>query len=325
MSPERVVNIVVMAAVFGLVFSVWCICILLWLGRYLARLQIVQRRLGVVAKETDESRTLRLWREAYIHPESVILPKKAVLRERLERLRQDAGWDTPIETVMVGVIGIAGLAFVVMYLLTGAVLLGLGTSAAIVVLFWTYMRRHISKHTALFERQLVDALGVAARALRAGHPLVGAFQLVSGEIAEPLGPIFSQIWQEQALGLDLKDSIRKVAGKTNNAEFRLFATAVAIQLKSGGNLADLMDSLASVIRARMRLNRRVRILTAQTQFSKKILIVIPILLFFAMNLINPEYMEPFYITFAGRLMLVGAILCILFGSWVMSRISKLRF
>jgi tight adherence protein B len=177
----------------------------------------------------------------------------------------------------------------------------------------------------LFERQLVDALGIAARALRAGHPLVGAFQLVAEEIGEPLGGIFSRICQEQSLGLDLKDSIHKVTKTTRNSELKLFATAVSIQFESGGNLADLMDSLADVIRARMRLNRRVRVITAQTQFSKVILISLPFVLFVMLNIISPQYMQLFYTTTAGKYLLGIAVASVLLGSWVMHRLSILRY
>jgi tight adherence protein B len=187
------------------------------------------------------------------------------------------------------------------------------------------MRRCISKRAGLFERQLVDALGIAARALRAGHPLAGAFQLVSEEIGEPLGSVFFRICQEQSLGLDLKDSIYKVTKSTRNSELKLFATAVAIQFQSGGNLADLMDSLASVVRERMRLNRRVRVITAQTQFSKRTLIALPIVLFFLLNIISPQYMEMFYTTTTGRYMLVIVVVSMLLGAWVMHRLSILRF
>jgi tight adherence protein B len=323
---DRLINIVVMVTVFGLVFSVWCICVFLWLGQYLMRLQVVQQRLGIVKKkETGESRTLRLWRELQQDTSILALPRKLTLRERLEILRHDAGWRMPIQTVILGVGVLTVLSFVLTYLLGGGVLFGIGIAAAVLVIFWAYTRRRISKRTALFERQLVDSLGIAARALRAGHPLVGAFQLVSEEIGEPLGSVFSRICQEQSMGLDLRDSIRKVAKTTHNPELKLFATAVAIQFQSGGNLADLMDSLASVIRDRMRLNRRVRVITAQTQFSKCVLIGLPIILFFLLNLISPTYMEPFYTTTAGRYMLVMAISSVLLGTWVMNRISVLRY
>lgn len=217
------------------------------------------------------------------------------------------------------------LAFVITYLLSGVVLLAIGISALTVLIFWLYLQKCISKHTALFERQLADALGIAARALRAGHPLIGTFQLISEEIGDPLGAVFAQICQEQTLGLDLKDSIRKIAETTYNAELKLFATAIAVQFQSGGNLAELMDRLATVIRSRMKLNRRIRVITAQTQFSKRILIALPVLLFFMLNIVNPQYMQPFYTTAEGKYMLAIGFVSVLFGIWMMNRISIIRF
>ncbi len=325
MDSERLINLIVMAAIFGLVFSVWCVCIFLWLGQYLIRLQSIQKRLGIVKKETEESQTLQLWREAKEDTDNVILPGKLTLEERLESLRNSAGWRAPAQMVIMRVIVITILGFAITYLLGGGILMGFGISGAIVIAFWSYTRMRISKYSALFERQLVDALGISARALRAGLPLLGSFQLISEEIDKPVGDIFFRICHEQLLGMDMKDSIRKVARNVYNTELKLFATAVAIQLQSGGNLADLMDSLASVIRVRIRLNRRVRILTSQTQFSKRVLIALPIVLFLMLNLISPQYMETFYTTTSGKYMLAAMVLMVLFGTLVMNRLAVLRF
>lgn len=325
MDRQQLINIIAMMAVFGLVFSIWCICVFLWFGKYLSRLQSVQKRLGIVEKETDESHTLRLWRERQKEIASESEVEKLTLQERLERLRGAAGWHAPAQIVILGVVGAAILSFVVTYLLGGGIMLGFSISIMIVIVFWSYMRRCISKREALFERQLLDGLSVAARSLRAGHPLLGAFQLISEEIKEPIGDIFSRICHEQMLGLDLSDSILKAARTSYNSELKLFATAVAIQLRSGGNLADLMDSLANVIRARMRLKRRVRVLTAATQLSKRILIALPIFLFFWLNVVNPEYMELFYTTTVGKYMIIAMVVLILLGVWVMNRIVVLRF
>ena len=325
MKPENLINIIIMAAVFGLVFSVWCICIFLWLGQYISRLQSVQKRLGLARKETDESQTLRLWRQTRQEAGEVGLAIRLTWAERMERLRQATGWRTPVQTIILGVAGATVMGFVITYLLGFGPMLAAGVSATIVVVFWAYTKSCISKYAALFEQQLVDALGISARALRAGLPLLGSFQLISEEIDDPIGSIFFRICHEQLLGLDMKDSIRKVAKTVPSAELKLFATSVAIQLQSGGNLADLMDSLASVIRARMRLNRRVRVLTAQTQFSKRILIAMPIVLFLLLNVLSPEYMQTFYTTTAGRYMLAAMISIVLFGAWIMNRMAVLRF
>jgi len=325
MRGEELINIIQIVAVFGLVFSVWCICLVVWLGQSLARLKVVRKRLGIAEKETDESRVLRLWREMYKDTEELKPAKELTFRSRLEKLRLDTGWRTPVQMVIMGVAAAAISAFAITYMLGGGVILGAGISVAIVTLFWVYTQRLISRRAALFDKQFLDALGIAARALRAGHPLVGAFQLVSEEISEPLGTTFSHIYQEHALGMDLQDSIRKMANTTHNAELKLFATSVAIQLRSGGNLADLMDSLAFVMRARIRLNRRVRVLTAQTQLSKRILISLPIVLFFLLNVISPQYMVTFYTTWAGRFILAATGVSVLLGAWLMGRLSVLRF
>ena len=325
MNPERLINIIAMVAIFGLVFSVWCICILLWCGQYITGLKSVQKRLGIVKKETGESQTLRLWRESQQQTEKVGLEGKLTFTESMERLRYTAGWRAPAQTVILGVIGVALLGLVFTYLFGGGITLGIGVFVAILVVFASYTRARITKHAALFEKQLVDALGIAARALRAGLPLLGAFQLISEEIEKPLGDIFFRICQEQMLGLDLRDSIRKVAKTVYNPELKLFATAVAIQLKSGGNLADLMDSLASVIRVRMRLNRRARILIAQTQLSKKVLIALPIVLFFLLTIVAPTYTETFFATAEGKYMLMAAVVIVSVGAMVMNRLAVLRF
>jgi tight adherence protein B len=183
----------------------------------------------------------------------------------------------------------------------------------------------ISKRSALLDTQLVDGLGICARALRAGLPLLGSFQLISEEIDDPIGSIFFRICHEQLLGKDMKDSIRTVAKTVASPELTLFATSVAIQLQSGGNLAELMDSLANVVRSRMKLNRRVRILTAQTQMSKKVLIGLPIFLFFMLSYMSPEYMVVFYATTVGKYMLVVGASFVLFGSLVMNRMARLKF
>jgi tight adherence protein B len=106
---------------------------------------------------------------------------------------------------------------------------------------------------------------------------------------------------------------------------KLLATAVVIQFQSGGNFADLMDSLSTVIRSRVRLNRRIRVITAQTRFSKMVLIALPIFLFFLLNIMNPDYMKPLYNTETGRYMMGIMVISILIGSWLMNKMSVIRF
>ncbi|MDH4201690.1 MAG: type II secretion system F family protein [Phycisphaerae bacterium] len=329
MNPDPTINVdsFISVVLFLLVVSVWCIGVFLWLGRYLFKLEGVRRRLGLTSEASKDSETLRLWRDLQIEqtPRETTEKETFTLAERVNHWISDAGWKVPFRAVVFGVLGAAVFAFIIIYNLLGGVWLGACGVLATIYIFLQYTQNRILKRANLFERQLVDSLGIAGRALRAGHPLIGAFQLIAEEISDPVGVIFRQIVQEQAFGSDLKGSLKKAAKETRNTEFKLFSTAVTVQVQSGGNLADLMDSLSSVIRSRIWLNKRIRVLTAQTQFSKIVLISMPIFLFFLLNAMNREYMEPLYTTRTGNFLLVLMFVMIMLGSWMMNKLAKIKY
>lgn len=325
MNPQQLAGAILMAAAFGLVFSAWSICVVLWIIQYVRRQRQVRKRLGLGGPEAQRSQALQLWRQGYEAQSETGEAKRETIGKRLERLRADAGWRLPAYAVFLGVAALAGLAVTAAVMVGAGIWIGLAAAAVVLLIFRFLTERRVSSRTSLFERQFVDSLGIAARALRAGHPLVGAFQLIAEEVDDPLGSIFAGICQEQAMGLDLQESIRRVADTGRNPDLKIFATAVTIQLGSGGNLAELMDSLAAVMRSRMRLHRRVRVLTAQTQMSKRILIGLPILLFLILNIIAPTYMHSFYATWPGRYMLAITIGSILLGTWMMGKLSVLHY
>jgi tight adherence protein B len=325
MTAQELLNLILMASIFVLIFSGWSICVLLWVVQYLQRRRRLQKRVGVIDERTRRARTLQLWRDELQARKALVRRRRETLRERLERLQVDAGWKTPAPVVLGCLFTLAALAGVGPVLAGYAPWLGMVAAAAILIIFWIFTQKRISERATLSDRQLVESLGIAARALRAGHPLVGAFQSIAREIGEPTGPVFGEICQEQALGLDLHESIRRMADTTRNLDLKLFATAVTIQMTTGGNLADVMDSLASVMRSRMRLNRRVRVLTASSRMNKNTLLAVPVLLFLFLNIKSPEYVQVMYTTWAGRQMLIGTVLSMLFGAWVMGKLSVIRY
>ncbi len=325
MIAQDLIHTILLVSLFVLVFCGWSICVILWMVQYVRRRRQVQKRIGLGDRDVERSQVLQLWRDEHWAKQEHVEKKREAWGERLERLRANAGWKTSAQVVLLIVVGIAALAFAVVTVLGYGTWLGITASLVILLGFRTLTRKRIASRLALFDRQFVDSLRIAARALRAGHPLVGAFQSISEEISEPIGPIFGEICQEQALGLDIQESMRRMADTTRNADLKLFATAVNIQMTTGGNLAELMDSLAAVMRSRMRLNRKVRVLTASTQLNKQTLIAIPIFLFVLLNVMSPDYMEVFYVTWAGRFMLVATGISVLLGAWVMEKLAVLRY
>ena len=323
-----IVDLIMAVSGFGLVLALWIVVVILWRRHKGAQDEKIQQRLGLSGGTVTPGRTqvLRLWHEGKEVTTAVpVGTKRLSLAHRLESIRVEAGWTVPPRTVFVGLAGVATLVFVGAFVISGRALAGLAGAVAVVMIFWAYVKRRISRRDRLFELQFVSALDLATRSLRAGHPLTGACRLISEETAAPVGPLFAEICQNQEMGLSFEAALRQSASNTNSSDMKLFATSVAIQLHSGGNVADMMERLSYVIRDRMRLSRRVRVLTAQTQFSKRILAALPLLMFAVLNLLNPKYMEPLYTTMMGQFLLLIAGAGIVLGIWMMNRMAVLRF
>jgi tight adherence protein B len=327
LAQSNVFHLLVAAAAFGLVLALWVGGVLLWSLRSALRARKIEQRLGLgPGAPAGATRRLRLWHEGKETFATVPgAPPRVSLIVRMSRLCQDAGWNIPPQTLLLGMIGGTIVVFLFIVMITSMVVLSFLGALAVLLIFWIYLKHRIDKRQELFEKQFVDGLELAARSLRAGHPLIASFRVISEEIAAPVGLVFTKICQQQALGVGLDQALRGVATESNSEDLKLFATSVIIQLRSGGNLADMMTRLAAVIRDRLRLSRHVRVLTAQTQFSKRVLIALPILMFMVLNALNPGYLEPLYSTRQGQTMLMLAATGLLVGAWLMNRLATLKY
>ena len=325
-------TLIVSAAAFGLVLSLWFAALMIWQGRRSKRKGQLEQRLGIGADALGSppwspdgniasGRVLRLWRDGT--QVTTIVPGQAPnLAARLERVRADAGFAATLRTLLIILGALFVAAFVLGVSISGSALIAGGIAAAFLQVVWILVNRRITRRHNAFAQQFMDALELAARSLRVGHPLVGSFELIAKEVPAPVGTVFAEIVQQQSLGMPLDQALRYAADKSASPDLKFFATAVVIQIRSGGNLADMMDRLAAVLRDRMRLSRRVRVLTAQTQFSKRVLLALPLLTFAALSLINPEYMSVLWTTTVGHIVLVCAGSGLVLGGWMMNMLAK---
>ena len=327
-STSPVMVIVQAIAAFGLVLALWSVAVLFWSKKKHGERQAIGRRLGTVTDEPAErsgARVLRLWhegREAMMRVPG-LRPKKD-MKQKFARMCRDAGFRAPPRTVAMSVAGAAVFVGVLLLLVTGRAFPALAGMLALVLMFWAWVKKRATKQARVFERQLVDALELSSRALRAGHPLMSSFQLIAAEIPAPVGTMFAGIVQQQAMGMALDESLRRAADDAGSTDMDLFAAALAIHTRTGGNLADVMQSLALVIRERLRLMRRFRVLVAQTQVSKRILVALPIVMFGVLHLVSAEYMEELYATETGQMVLMTACGMLAAGWYVMNRMAELR-
>jgi tight adherence protein B len=326
MQNEQIAKLLIQLSVFGIVVALWMAAVVVWMLRRARVRQKLERRLQFAQQgAVEDERVIRLWHDGKAVDAFVPDTNSMGPFERLERLRQDAGWVTPMPKVLAmlafGVICAAVLTWVI----SGRILPIVSVVVVIVMVFRAYLLACVAKRTALFEKQLVEALDLGGRSLRAGHPLNGAFKLIATEVSPPVSAIFSDIIEQEALGVSLQRALANASQKSRSADMKIFATSVSIQLRTGGNLADMIDRVAWVVRERMRLSRRTRVLTAEAQLSKWVLLALPVGMFVLLNLINPEYMQPFYTTFLGKVMLVIAVVMLSIGAWIMNRMANLKY
>ncbi|MHC4294209.1 MAG: type II secretion system F family protein [Planctomycetota bacterium] len=320
---QNITNLTVAISVFGFVLAMWLGVVLFWAIRRSTKSEKLEQRLGL---HPQGGRVLRLWRDGKESTTTIDTNENhASLKQRLDRLHQNAGWVSPLQTIFLGLLGVVAIVSAIILVLSHNWLASLAGGAGVVLIFWAYVTQRVMRRETLFERQFLEAIGLASRSLRAGHPLTGAFRLISDEIGPPVGETFKNICQQQEFGASLETALRNAATISNSHDMKIFATSVIMQLRSGGNLAEVMDRLGLVIRDRIRLNRRVRILTAQTQLSKRVLLALPIIVFILVNILNPHYMEPLYTTQSGKIMIAIGAAGLLFGAWVMNRVGKVRY
>ena len=168
------------------------------------------------------------------------------------------------------------------------------------------MRRRTTR-LRKFEEQFPEALDLLSRAIRAGHAFQTAMGMVSDELPPPVGPEFRKSFDQQNFGLPLRDALHEMAERVAVLDVRFFVNAVLIQRETGGNLAEILDNLASVVRERFKIRRQVRVHTAHGRFTGYVLLGLPAALGVALMFINPELMKLLFQERMGRIMLSGAM------------------
>ena len=170
-----------------------------------------------------------------------------------------------------------------------------------------FLRNRRSARLKKFEEQFPEALDLLSRAIRAGHAFQTAMSMVASEMKEPVGTEFKKTFEQQNFGLPLKDALNELAQRIAILDVRFFVTAVLIQRESGGNLAEILNNLAHVVRERFKILRQVRVHTAHGRFTGYVLLALPAALGVALSFINPEHMHMLFFEHMGQMMLLGAI------------------
>ena len=187
-----------------------------------------------------------------------------------------------------------------------------------------YVRWRRSRRLAQFEELLPESIDLVGRALRAGHPLSAGFKMAADDGAEPVAGEFRRVFEEQRFGLPLQDSLLGMADRISLVDVRILVTAILIQREVGGNLAEILDNLAAVIRSRFTIRRQIKVYTAQGRMTGYLLALLPFMLFGILYTINPEYMSVLFTDPIGKVLVAVALVMQLAGFFWIRKIVNIE-
>ena len=243
---------------------------------------------------------------------------------QLDRLLVQAGLGLSVAsfvsvTLLVIVCGLV-LAWLVNF--PSLVVIVVGLAAGFIPLVYAQASKH--KRMRVIEQQLPDALDFMARAMLAGHAFPSALQMVGTEMPEPIAAEFRIVFDEINYGISTQEALGNLAIRVPSTDLRYFVIAVLIQRETGGNLAELLGNISSLVRARLKLLGTVRVLSAEGKMSGWVLTLLPFALGTVLQIVNPNFLSVLWTDPLGIKMAGFALTMMLFGIVVMWRITKIR-
>jgi tight adherence protein B len=180
------------------------------------------------------------------------------------------------------------------------------------------------KRLRKFGQQLPEALELISRALRAGHSLASGINLVASEMSDPIGREFHRCYEAQNLGVPLEEALEDMSDRVPNLDLRFFTTAIVLQRQTGGDLAEILDKIGSLIRERFRIWGQIQALTGEGRLSGIVLLALPPGLFVVMYYLNPDYCMTLFTDPMGHKMLALAVVMQIVGALVIKKIINIK-
>lgn len=243
----------------------------------------------------------------------------------LQLLITQAGLNVTVGTILLSCAVLAMLTFAMFSVYLTMPLIGILFAAGAAWLPIAWLRWMRTRRMLKFEEQFPEAMDLLARALRAGHALTTGLAMVADEMRDPIGPEFRQLYDEQNFGLPLPQALKNFATRIPSLDAKFFVTAVLTQRDAGGNLSEVLDNLATIIRDRFRVKRQVRVISAHGRITGWVLSALPttLALFFALT--SPERYLAFVKDPLGMQMVIFALSLQVVGVFVIKKIVTIEY
>jgi tight adherence protein B len=214
--------------------------------------------------------------------------------------------------------------YIAVILVTKNQILSLTASASFCSFPFLYLFLKRKNRLSKFERQLPDALELIARALRAGHAFTSGLKLASDQFADPLGPEIGETLDQINFGLNVSDALKELTLRIHCPDLSFFVVSINLQRDTGGNLAEIIESIAHVIRERFKLKGKIRVMAAEGKLSAYILFALPFVFVGLVSISNPKHFEPMFGNPIGHTMIAVPIIMMIFGALVIKKMINFK-
>ncbi len=208
---------------------------------------------------------------------------------RLQMRIMQAHSSTTVGTLILSSVGLGLFGYAMVWFFVPIALIDAAAAVALAMLPFGLLSFKRSRRINAFNAVLAEAIDMLARALRAGHSVVGALETLSQNVQEPAASEFAEVFKQQNIGLPLRDALMQLLERVPSPDLRVLVTAILVQKDTGGNLAEILDRTVAVIRDRLRIQGEIRVQTAQGRLTGWILSALPVVMLVLINLVNPGY------------------------------------
>jgi len=271
---------------------------------------------GTTAETTQLFKATRRGRFAWLDEILQIYP----FAQRLQLRILQGNSSTTVANLLVTSLGLFTAGYFITWLFASMVLIDAGAGLALGLLPYGILSFKRSRRIKAFNAVLAESIDMLARALRAGHSVAGAIEMLSENAQEPAASEFGEIFKQMNLGLPMRDALLQLLERVPSADLRVLVTAILVQKDTGGNLAEILDRTVFVIRERLRIQGEIQVQTAQGRITGWILSALPIVMMVLLNLVNPGYSSVLFHDPFGRKLMYCSMGLLALGAFIIRRI-----
>ena len=294
-------------------------------GRSLNRHEIKAKvkKFSITASSAENPDILRNRKLSNVEFLNKILVSIPIFR-RLDRLMQQANLNYPLGFLILLSLLLMTIGFYCTTLLTRNYVISLGVALAVGALPFLYLRMKKRERMQKFEQQLPEGLDFLARALKAGHAFTGSMKLATENFEDPLGTEFERTLDEVNFGISTNDALKHLLDRIDSQDLRYFVVSVILQRETGGNLAEIMESIAHIIRERFKFRDKIRVLSAEGKMSGVLLCALPFLIICYLQIVNPTYLEILLTDRLGQIIAIISASMMSLGILLMRKTTKIE-